>query len=95
MDELVRAKQQYFKLLRLVSKDHDLSFIVDKNKFFAVLGTQQRVILCQIRQDRWQSVQMTDFFELEEFLAKFLNDQKIVDDNLTKNIRLTLFGHSS
>lgn len=95
MDELARAKQQYFKLMRLVSKNNELHFLVSGEKLFAVIGLKQRVLLCEIERDSWKPGNVTDLFDLEEFLAKFLNHQKIKDDKLTDKIRLALFGHSS
>lgn len=95
MNELARAKQQYFKLMRLVNKDHELSFVVSNDKLFAVIGLHQKVILCESLQRRWVSVKITEFWDLEEFLAKFMNKQKLIDDKLTEKIRLALFGHSS
>lgn len=95
MDELARAKQQYFRLMRLVNKGRELSFVASDDKLFAVIGTNQRVLLCEYKERDWVSVQITEFWELEEFLETFMNNQKTIDDKLTEKIRLALFGHSS
>lgn len=93
MQDLARAKQQFFKLMRLVKKDYELQFVVDQNKFFAVIGQNQKIALC-IMNRRWEPVNATDLFELEDFLAHFLRSQKNFDEKLTENIRSALFGHA-
>lgn len=93
MSELARAKQQYFKLMRLVNKNHELTFEVNNDKLFAVIGLNQRILLCE-KQAHWMAVYATQLFELEDFLAKFMNKQKIINEKLTEQIRLALFGHS-
>lgn len=95
MDELTRAKQQYFMLMRLVNNDHQLSFVVSGGKLFALIGRNKKILLCEENNRRWQIGTITEFIELEEFLAKFINNQKTIDDKLTEKIRLALFGHSS
>lgn len=95
MSELTSAKQQYFQLMRLVTKGHELYFVADSNKVFAVIGVNQRVLLCEKDELRWRSANVTQLIELERFLAGFMNQNKIIEDKLTEKIRLTLFGHSS
>lgn len=95
MNELARAKQQYFRLMRLVSKDNELYFLVNENKLFAIIGVNQRVVLCNERRQRWVATNTTQFSELEDFLSDFMNQQNSIDSKLTEKIRLALFGHSS
>lgn len=95
MNELARAKQQYFKLMRLVNKGHELSFVVMNDKLFAVISPHQRILLCASKNGNWTAVKITEFWELEEFLEKFMNNKEAVDHKLTEKIRLALFGHSS
>lgn len=95
MNELARAKQQYFRLMRLVSKDNELYFLVNENKLFAIIGLNQRVVLCSKQKRRWVATSGTQFFELEEFLSDFMNQQSQIDSKLTEKIRLALFGLSS
>lgn len=95
MNELARVKQQYFKLMRLVSKDNELYFLVNENKLFAIIGVNQRVVLCNEHKRRWVATNTTQFAELEEFLSDFMNQQNKIDNKLTEKIRLALFGQSS
>ena len=94
MQSLSKAKQQYFKLMRLVNKGYELNFIVEQNKLYSVIGLNQKILLCE-KKNYWESVSATDLYDLEDFLTQFMNNQKIIDDKLTENIRLALFGHSS
>lgn len=91
MDELTLAKQQYFKLMRLVTKGHELSFLVNNDKLFALVGINQRLLLCESTQGEWSAANITEFWELENFM----NTQKTIDNMLTEKIRLALFGYSS
>ena len=76
-------KLEYFELIKLLNKTNKtkneitkLSFYVDESnkqhlKLYAALSKDQKILLCEKKnRNKWISTGVTQFSELEKFLAK-------------------------
>ena len=90
-------KQDYFKLIRDLNRSNktknestELKFIISDNAFYAALSKDQKVLLCIKSRIQWHPSNEGYYPDLEDHIAKFLNDNKNADD-LTGDIKLSIF----
>lgn len=90
-------KQDYFKLLRDLNKSNktknentELYFTIEKNKLFAVLSKDQKLLLCTKKGNRWWPSNHRLYPDLEEHLSSFLSEASNIAD-LTSELKLSIF----